>query len=62
MSRICDFCGKAPLAGHNVSHAANKTKRRFLPNLQRIRIKSGNETIRVKVCTKCIKNPRFQRV
>ncbi len=34
MARRCDFTGKAVMSGHNVSHANNKTKRRFLPNLQ----------------------------
>jgi large subunit ribosomal protein L28 len=34
MSRVCQVTGKAPRAGHHVSHANNKTKRRFLPNLQ----------------------------
>jgi len=35
MARVCQVTGKAPIVGHNVSHANNKTKRRFLPNLQR---------------------------
>lgn len=34
MARICEVTGKKPMSGHNVSHANNKTKRRFLPNLQ----------------------------
>jgi large subunit ribosomal protein L28 len=34
MSRVCQVTGKAPIVGHHVSHANNKTKRRFLPNLQ----------------------------
>ncbi|MBP6057829.1 MAG: 50S ribosomal protein L28 [Nitrosomonas sp.] len=34
MSRVCEITGKKPMSGHNVSHANNKTKRRFLPNLQ----------------------------
>ncbi|HLP30523.1 MAG TPA: 50S ribosomal protein L28 [Geothrix sp.] len=34
MSRVCQVTGKGPMSGHNVSHANNKTKRRFLPNLQ----------------------------
>lgn len=34
MSRICQVTGKRPMVGHNVSHANNKTKRRFLPNLK----------------------------
>jgi large subunit ribosomal protein L28 len=33
MSRVCEFTGKRPMSGHNVSHANNKTKRRFVPNL-----------------------------
>ncbi len=35
MARVCEITGKKPMSGHNVSHANNKTKRRFLPNLQR---------------------------
>ena len=35
MAQVCDVTGKKPMSGHNVSHANNKTKRRFLPNLQR---------------------------
>lgn len=34
MARVCEITGKKPMSGHNVSHANNKTKRRFLPNLQ----------------------------
>ncbi|PIP36587.1 MAG: 50S ribosomal protein L28, partial [Desulfobacterales bacterium CG23_combo_of_CG06-09_8_20_14_all_52_9] len=42
MSRICEICGKRPMVGSNVSHAHNVTKRRFNPNLQRVRtIKNG---------------------
>src|SRR6185369_211556 len=37
MARVCQVTGKAPMVGHHVSHANNKTKRRFLPNLQRRR-------------------------
>lgn len=37
MARVCEITGKKPMSGHNVSHANNKTKRRFLPNLQRRR-------------------------
>lgn len=37
MSRVCQVTGKRPLVGHNVSHANNKTKRRFNPNLQKRR-------------------------
>jgi large subunit ribosomal protein L28 len=40
MSRVCELSGKAPMSGHNVSHANNKTKRRFLPNLNEVTLMS----------------------
>jgi len=40
MSRVCEFTGKAPMVGNNVSHAQNKSKRRFLPNLCRVTLMS----------------------
>jgi len=43
MARVCQVTGKKPMAGHNVSHANNKTKRRFLPNLQNHRFWSEAE-------------------
>ena len=41
MSKKCELTGKNPMKGHNVSHANNKTKRRFLPNLKKVTFKSG---------------------
>ncbi|EKD72219.1 MAG: ribosomal protein L28 [uncultured bacterium] len=49
MSRICQVTGKGPLAGHNVSHANNKTKRRFNPNLQEHRFWLENEKRYIKL-------------
>jgi large subunit ribosomal protein L28 len=40
MSRVCELTGKRPMVGNNVSHANNKTKRRFLPNLQDVTLMS----------------------
>ena len=40
MSKKCELTGKNPLKGHNVSHANNKTKRRFLPNLKKVKFTS----------------------
>ena len=40
MSKKCELTGKIPMKGHNVSHANNKTKRRFLPNLKKVKFKS----------------------
>jgi len=51
MSKRCELTGKSPLKGHNVSHANNKTKRRFLPNLKKVTFQSDklkkNITLRV---------------
>jgi large subunit ribosomal protein L28 len=51
MARVCQVTGKAPMVGNNVSHANNKTKRRFLPNLhyRRFWIESENRFIRLRV-------------
>ena len=51
MSRICQITGKRPMAGNNVSHANNKTRRRFLPNLRsrRFWIESEKRWIRLRV-------------
>ncbi|HWT54078.1 MAG TPA: 50S ribosomal protein L28 [Rhodocyclaceae bacterium] len=53
MSRVCQVTGKAPMVGNNVSHANNKTKRRFLPNLQsrRFWIEAENRWVRLRVST-----------
>ena len=40
MAKKCELTGKNPMKGHNVSHANNKTKRRFLPNLKKVKFKS----------------------
>ena len=53
MSRVCQVTGKKPMVGNNVSHANNRTKRRFLPNLQNRRfwIESENRFIRLRLTT-----------
>jgi large subunit ribosomal protein L28 len=57
MSRVCQVTGKRPLTGNNVSHANNKTKRRFLPNLQvrRFWVPTEGRYVRLKVSTKGIR-------
>ena len=51
MARVCQVTGKAPMVGNNVSHANNKTKRRFLPNLQyrRFWVESESRWIRLRL-------------
>ena len=51
MARVCQVTGKGPMVGNNVSHANNKTKRRFLPNLQyrRFWVESENRWVRLRI-------------
>ena len=56
MSKICEICGKKHMVGNNVSHAHNVNKRRFNPNLQRVRTISNGRVKKMVVCTSCIKS------
>lgn len=55
MAKICGICGKKPVSGNNISHAHNRTRRRWLPNLQSVRAQVDGRTKRMRVCTTCIK-------
>jgi len=57
MARVCQVTGKGPMVGNNVSHANNKTKRRFLPNLQsrRFWVESENRWIRLRVSAQALR-------
>jgi large subunit ribosomal protein L28 len=55
MSKRCEICDKGPMFGNNVSHANNKTRRRFEPNLQSVRALVNGVVRRMKVCTRCLK-------
>ncbi len=62
MARLCYVCGKRPSTGNNVSHANNKTKRRWLPNLQTVKIVDAKgERVRVRVCTSCISAGKIKK-
>ncbi len=54
MSRVCQVTGKRPITGNNVSHANNKTRRRFLPNLSihRFWVESENRWVRLRISSK----------
>ncbi len=57
MAKQCDICGKKPEVGNHVSHANNKTKRRFKPNLQRVKAQLDSGTVRrINVCTRCLRS------
>ncbi len=62
MARVCEICGKKPMAGNNVSHAHNRSPRRFLPNLQSVRVMRPNGSVhRIQVCTNCIKSGKVRK-
>ncbi|QPT39653.1 50S ribosomal protein L28 [Oligella ureolytica] len=57
MARVCQVTGKRPMTGNKVSHAQNKTKRRFLPNLQsrRFWVESENRWVRLRISTSALR-------
>ena len=57
MARVCQVTGKGPMVGHNVSHANNKTKRRWLPNLQyrRFWVESENRWVSLRLTTHALR-------
>ena len=55
MSYRCEICGKEPSYGKSVSFSHKRNNRRWLPNIQRIRVRHGSNTRRARVCTSCIR-------
>ena len=61
MSKVCASCGKKPGFGNHRSHSMVATKRRFDPNLQRVRVLLHGKATRAYVCTKCLKAGKVQK-
>jgi large subunit ribosomal protein L28 len=61
MAQVCEICGKGPVSGNNISHANNKTRRRWMPNLQRVRAIVNGSVKRIKVCSACIKSGKVKK-
>jgi large subunit ribosomal protein L28 len=57
----CEICGKRRQFGHNVSHANNKTRREWRPNVQRLRVNYEGTVRRMYVCTRCIRSNRVTK-
>ena len=55
MAAVCEVCGKRPRVGMQVSHSHRRTKRRWMPNIQRVRAVVDGSPKRVRVCTSCLK-------
>ncbi len=62
MSRTCDLCGKKTTTGNNVSHAHNKTRRTWKPNLMKVRTFVGRSKVTLKVCARCLRSGKFVKV
>lgn len=62
MAKVCHSCGKSPSFGNSRSHSMVATRRRFNPNLQKVRIDQGNGSKqRVYVCTRCLKSNKVTK-
>lgn len=55
MAMRCVNCGKGVMYGHNVSHAKNRTRKIFKPNLHAARVQMGTTKMKVRLCTKCLR-------
>ena len=62
MAKVCEICGKRPLYGNKVSHAHNLSRRRWTPNLQRVKTLVNGKKKVINVCTSCIKAGKVQKV
>ena len=62
MSKVCDICGKRPVTGHNISHSHKMTNRRWLPNLQKVKVKIEGKMHRMRICTECIRSGRVKEL
>ncbi|MFC2336657.1 MAG: 50S ribosomal protein L28 [Negativicutes bacterium] len=61
MANVCEVCNKSMMSGMNVSHSHLKTKRRWKPNIQRVRALVNGEVKRINVCTRCLRSGKVQR-
>lgn len=61
MARSCEICGKHRSVGHKVSHANNKTKRTWQPNLQRVHARVGGGNRHLLACTRCLRSGRVAK-
>lgn len=61
MAKVCEICGKKPITGHNISHSHKLTKRRWFPNLQKVKVSVDGKVKRMRVCTSCIRDGRVEK-
>jgi large subunit ribosomal protein L28 len=61
MAAVCDVCGRHPSSGMKVSHSHRRSRRRWLPNIQKVRAMVDGSPRRLHVCTKCLKAGKVLR-
>ena len=62
MARRCEICDKGPVFGHSISHAHNVTNRRWTPNIQRVKARIGGKVRRIRICTRCLRSGKVEKV
>lgn len=62
MAHRCEICGKGPWVGKQVSFSHKRSPKRWLPNVQKIRVRHGSNSRRARVCTACIKAGKVEKV
>ena len=61
MSRKCEICGKGGSTGMQVSHSHIRTKKKWMPNIQKVRVVVNGTPKRINVCTRCLRSGKVQR-
>ncbi len=61
MPKVCAICGKGPIFGNSVSHSHKASKKKWKPNLQRVKAKVGAEAKHIWVCTRCIRSGKVAK-
>ena len=61
MANICSVCGKGIVSGNTVSHANNHNKRKWKPNLRKVRVNNNGTVRKVLVCSRCLRSGKVER-
>ena len=61
MSKVCEICGKHPVAGRSIAHSFRTVNRKFRPNIQRVTIVQDGHKKKMNVCTRCLKKGNLAR-
>ncbi len=62
MAKKCEICGKVGLYGSSVSHAHNVSRRKWQPNLQRVKVKIEGQIRKIYICTRCLRSGKVEKV